>query len=603
MQVRIAGFEIEAEIGRGGFGVVYRARQTDFGRLAAVKVLLPGATAAELQRRFAQECRAVGALRPHPNIVTVYSTGTTDDGTPYLAMQYLGGGSLAARVPLSAGATAALGARLADGLGVAHAGGVIHRDVKPANILFDDDSEPVLVDFGISALTGDGSTTASDVALSVAYAPPEVLRGDRAAAAVDVYSLGATLFAAVTGRTPFADPEGTTPIARLATRILHDPVEDLRPAGVPDALCAVIERCLAKEPAQRYTSMAEVRAALLPIEGDAVSASPAELWAMPTALRSAGELDPDRTSLRAASRPAPPARRRRLVVAAVAAVLVGGGITAAVAATGGPDDAPAGRGVAGTSARTGSVTPGGNPARSAGGVAAGRTPVAGTEVPIAQRSVGLDGPAGTTARAVPPAAGATAGARPGRTAPGATTTRTVRVPPPDRAPVLGTVPALTAGEGRAVDSRVTATDPDGDPLRFSVTGLPRGLRATAGGAITGTIAATASAATASYRTIRSQRFTLTVTAVDPAGKRATAKRVWTIKDTRFVMPDYRGYRGCDGTNGCREPVRNFRELGPHTTACRVAANGRGLIVAQSLRPGASAAYGRKLTFTYSRKSC
>ena len=317
MSIEIDGFEVEAEIGRGGFGVVYRARQLAFNRLVAIKVLHPGLSDEKLQKQFANECRAVGALRSHRNILGVYSTGTTRDGRPYLAMQLLTGGTLSDRMPLPADQVRELGIRLAGALEVAHEGGVIHRDVKPSNVLFDADGEPVLVDFGISSLVTDPSTTTSSIAVSIGYTAPEVLDGTRPTAAADVYALGATLFATTTGRTPFVTEGGFSSIAVVAARILTQPVEDLRRAGVPDWLCNVIEKAMAKDPAARYRTMAELRDALV-ATGDETVRVTGNPW------RTTEPIPPAATQRPAQRRSRP--GRRTLALVGVGVLLVAGGV-------------------------------------------------------------------------------------------------------------------------------------------------------------------------------------------------------------------------------------------------------------------------------------
>src|SRR5262245_18747366 len=132
--VEIPGYDDPVEIGRGGFAVVYRARQDRLQRSVAVKVLTRAATGPAALERFERECAAVGALSGHPNVVAVHDAGTTADGRPYLAMELLAGGTLAQRFeagPLPVDDVLAIGAQLADALAVAHAAGVLHRDVKP----------------------------------------------------------------------------------------------------------------------------------------------------------------------------------------------------------------------------------------------------------------------------------------------------------------------------------------------------------------------------------------------------------------------------------------------------------------------------------------
>ena len=263
-------------------------------------------------------------------------------------MQYLGGGALSERIPLPAEQVVTLGTKLADGLAAAHAGGVIHRDVKPSNVRFSADDEPVLVDFGISSLIGDASVTGNDVALSLGYTPPELFGGGRATPSVDVYALGATLFAAVTGRTPFVAADGNSSIVAVAGRILHEPLEDLRPLGVPDGLCRIIEICMAKDPGQRYASMAEVRAELTALEVQDTRARPlaAPLFVPPPPLFASpavGTTGPSSFSPPLTVPPPAPAarprpgwatRRRGVLAAAAAVLLLGGGVATAAALSG-----------------------------------------------------------------------------------------------------------------------------------------------------------------------------------------------------------------------------------------------------------------------------
>ena len=369
MAIHIDGYVVDREIGRGGFGVVYLATQTAFNRQVAIKVLHSGQSAEEVRRQFARECRAVGSLRRHPNILTVYSTGTTHEGDPYLAMALLTGGSLSQRIPLAPAAVAALGVRLATGLEVAHEGGVIHRDVKPSNVLFDDNDEPVLVDFGISSLAGEASTTSHNIAVSIGYTSPEILDGARPTAATDIYGLGATLFASVTGRTPFVTEGGFSSIAVLASRILSQPVEDLRPLGVPDALCRVIETAMAKEPSERYASMTDMRAALEPIGDDTTLRAPHEMWGsgavvspLIAASASAANTAPSRAAvvaIRRRERVAAALRMHRAISAAVAVAIVVAVSVGAAALASSPTgaDRRLGAGAGGASSRSPSASP------------------------------------------------------------------------------------------------------------------------------------------------------------------------------------------------------------------------------------------------------
>lgn len=260
----IPGVEDLEPIGRGGFGVVYRGRQPELAREVAVKVVMSAAHGTAVER-WRKEIAAMGRLSNHPNIVTVYSGGVTADGRPYLVMPYVPGGSLHDRLtaqgPLGPAETAALGSKLAAALAAAHAVGVLHRDVKPDNVLVSPYDEPQLTDFGIARLLDSTTTVGGTVHATIRYAAPEVLSGQPATERSDVYGLGATLYACLTGGAPFAEA-GEESIVALVGRIASESPRDLRPRGVPDELASAIERALAKSPAERTASADELRSEL-----------------------------------------------------------------------------------------------------------------------------------------------------------------------------------------------------------------------------------------------------------------------------------------------------------------------------------------------------
>lgn len=264
MAPRVDGIDDLAEIGRGGFGVVYRGRQADLGREVAVKVLPDVRRDTEAYGRFARECEALAVLGEHPNIVTVHGCGVTDEGSGYVAMALLPGGSLADRVaegPQDWRSVAAWGTALCGALESAHRAGITHRDIKPENVLFDAVGAPMLLDFGIAGVPGAFRTTTGAVTLTLSHAAPEVVAGGRGTVASDVYSLGSTLYAALAGRAAFAadTDESLVPmVARIATA----PVPDLRPQGVPAGVCDVLESAMAKDPAARQASAEELGMAL-----------------------------------------------------------------------------------------------------------------------------------------------------------------------------------------------------------------------------------------------------------------------------------------------------------------------------------------------------
>lgn len=310
----LPGFDELVEIGRGGFGVVYRARQRDFNRTVAIKII-SGIVDEQARQRFERERQAMGTVSTHPHIVTIHASGFTDDGNPYLVMEYMSGGSLADRLregSISWHETVEIGVKLAGALEAAHGAGILHRDIKPDNVLVSEYGEPKLADFGIARLRG-GFETQSGLMVTPIYAPPEILSGDPPSECSDVYSLAATLFTLIAGQSPFMRDTDESMMPVLA-RVMAEPVPDLRPDGVPDDVCRALEDGMAKAPAARVSTAAEFRQRL--------SARPS--------LR--GEGTTRQVGLPVPAPPpepsgsplpgAPPRPRRRFVVAGIAAATV-----------------------------------------------------------------------------------------------------------------------------------------------------------------------------------------------------------------------------------------------------------------------------------------
>ena len=254
----IPGIDAAEPIGRGGFAIVYRARQGAFNRTVAVKVLSVSVSD-EDRSLYARELAAMGTLTGHPNIVTVFSSGFTADGRPYMVLEYLPEGSLAERLrrsgPLPWPEAVSIGVRLAEALAAAHLAGVLHRDVKPENVLMSTYGQPKLADFGIARMEG-GAETRGAMHLTLSHAAPELIDGGGPSVASDIYALASTVMHMIRGRPPFSSgAEHDTTVATLK-RIAHDPPPDLRPLGVPDTVCTVLERGLAKLPEQRQPSAA-----------------------------------------------------------------------------------------------------------------------------------------------------------------------------------------------------------------------------------------------------------------------------------------------------------------------------------------------------------
>jgi WD40 repeat protein len=259
-------YEILSEIARGGMGVVFRARQVSLNRPVALKMILAGQLANETEvRRFYTEAEAAANL-DHPGIVPIHEVGQ-HEGQHYFSMGFVEGQSLSQRLangPLRARDAAALLAKVADAIEYAHRRGIIHRDLKPANILIDADGNPRVTDFGLakkvqadSALTGSGQIMGTP-----SYMPPEQAGGERGEVgpAADVYALGATLYALVTGRPPF---QAATAMDTVLQVISDEPVPPRRlNVSVPVDLETICLKCLQKEPGKRYASTADLAADL-----------------------------------------------------------------------------------------------------------------------------------------------------------------------------------------------------------------------------------------------------------------------------------------------------------------------------------------------------
>ncbi|WP_131765918.1 serine/threonine-protein kinase [Candidatus Protofrankia californiensis] len=255
----IDGYGPLEPIGHGGFSTVYLARQEIFDRQVAVKVMNADLRDPDAKRRFLRECRAAGRLTGHPNIISVFDAGTTRDGHPYIAMEYIAGGSLADRMAdtgrLAVEEVLRIGVQVADALVTAHRHGILHRDLKPANILIRESGTAVLSDFGIAVVENAAEGTTASVAFTPRYASPEVLQGEEHTVASDIFGFGATLFALLAGQPPFT--------GRVPTQLLRDMLDGSPPAlpddlpnTIPDDLVALLHRTLAVAPQQRPSSAA-----------------------------------------------------------------------------------------------------------------------------------------------------------------------------------------------------------------------------------------------------------------------------------------------------------------------------------------------------------
>jgi serine/threonine-protein kinase len=261
---------VEVEpIGAGGMGEIFRARDEELGRRVAVKILSePYAADNALRRRFKREALAAARVSGDPNIVTIFDVGE-HRRRPFIVMEYLGGGSLEdrarKRVPCPAGQVLEWLEDAASALDAAHAAGIVHRDVKPGNLLLDNHGHVHVADFGIASAAGLDSFTKTGTILGTAgYLAPEQARGERATPATDLYALAVVAFELLAARRPFA---ADTPTAEAAAHI-HAPVPSIHDANtsLPPQLDRVFTRALAKDPGARHETagelVADLRAAL-----------------------------------------------------------------------------------------------------------------------------------------------------------------------------------------------------------------------------------------------------------------------------------------------------------------------------------------------------
>ena len=243
-ELAAAGFENARQVARGAAGLVYCCRETALGRNVAIKVL-PTCIDDESRERFLREGYAMGGLSGHPNIVNILRVGVTVGGRPYIVMSYCAAGSLALRVqregPIPWPEALRIGVKLCGALETAHLTGTLHRDIKPANVLVNDYGEPQLTDFGTAHIAGGYETAAGLFSGTVDYLAPEVLTGNPATVGTDVYSLGATIYALIAGNAAYERRSGEDLLAHY-TRISSTRVPDLRPDGIPDAVCSAIEK-------------------------------------------------------------------------------------------------------------------------------------------------------------------------------------------------------------------------------------------------------------------------------------------------------------------------------------------------------------------------
>jgi serine/threonine protein kinase len=327
-----------ALIGTGASSAVYRAFDQRLQRTVAVKCLSsPQWSTARGRARFEAEARTAAAM-VHPRVVSVFDVGVDDD-TAFLVLESLPGSTFAdeiARGPVSVDRTRFVISEVLDGLGAAHAQGLLHRDIKPSNVLTTGDGHIKLADFGIATSPGREPLTETGMVIGTPeYLAPERLRGERATVSTDLYAVGVMGYEALAGHRPFT---GDSPVA-VAYAVMHTPVPRLRETApaVPDALAAVVARAMARAPEERFESADEFAAALAASE-DAPATHAAAL--APTV---AVQLPTNRRGDTAELPVAPRSRRTLRLGAALTAVVVlllAGTLFAAFDRTGGHRAAP-----------------------------------------------------------------------------------------------------------------------------------------------------------------------------------------------------------------------------------------------------------------------
>jgi len=261
---QIGRYRIDQEIGRGGMGVVYKGTQITLDRTVAIKMLASHLADADSSARFQREALTLARLA-HPNIILIYDVEEFQ-GSQFIIMEYVDGGSLGdtlGRTPvLPAERVVQVMAPVLGGLAAAHQKGIIHRDIKPDNILFTESGRPKLTDFGIAHMRGAHSKTRTGVMLGTPYyMSPEQARGQKVTPAADIYAAGVLMYEALTGRVPFT-AEDAVSVALMHVQAEAVPIESLN-ASVPTALCDVVRRAMAKDPADRFGSATAMEEALM----------------------------------------------------------------------------------------------------------------------------------------------------------------------------------------------------------------------------------------------------------------------------------------------------------------------------------------------------
>ncbi|MEU4228524.1 protein kinase [Nonomuraea sp. NPDC026600] len=265
------GYRVLDQAGQGGFAIVYRAYQERLDRIVALKVLSVDRVDQRTMRRFQRELQLTGRLTGHPNVVTVFDTGVTRSGKPYIAMDFFENGSLRDKVrkegPLRVPDVLRAGVKLAGALAAVHEAGVLHGDIKPQNILISRYGEPAVADFGVARVVDSSEISATAQAFTPLHAAPEVLTGQPHSASSDIYSLGSTLYHLLAGQPAFHSPTDPS-IAPLMYRVLSAEPPPINRADVPRVVFETVLRAMAKQPDVRYGSAREFAQRLREVQAE-----------------------------------------------------------------------------------------------------------------------------------------------------------------------------------------------------------------------------------------------------------------------------------------------------------------------------------------------
>ena len=356
-----AGHRILGIAGRGGMGVVYRALQLDLDRPVALKLIAPQlAEDPDFRERFVRESRAAASI-DHPNVIPIYYTGESDDGALYIAMRYVEGSDLRTLVRaeqrLDPARAAYIVSQVARALDAAHARGIVHRDVKPANVLLGPNDHAYLTDFGLTkrVTSHTGSTRDGGWVGTLGYVAPEQIRGERLDARADVYALGCVLYHSLAGVPPY---QRESDEATLWAHLNDDPpsLHDRAP-NVPASFDAVLSRAMAKDPDDRFPSAGDLGRATLAAAGQPVAPGPERVVAVGEAAPGDSQetvVSPDQApTVLAAS----DSRTRRLLPWALAVVPIAGlALIAALTLGGGGNDGGGGGATTAKSTATSTTT-------------------------------------------------------------------------------------------------------------------------------------------------------------------------------------------------------------------------------------------------------